>query len=203
MAKENTYEEEDVVNVLYDIFENRWSQREASRKYGVPQSILSRRLKSSESLQSRNHPYRLISKHQKNRLIVWILHQESLRYSPSHRQIKACIQELLKPTGYIKSLGKHWIPRFIKQRLEIKNKVGRRQKASRFNAFTPRAVHRYFDIREKEYGWVKPENTMNMDEGGLIQGYGQYFSEAGSKASSEAGFEASSEALTSGQGWTG
>ena len=185
------YEEEDVVNALYDIFTYGISQNQASQKYGVPQTTLSRRIKGSESLQSRIHPHRLISRYQEDRLVAWILRQESLGYSPSHGQIKACIQNLLIPTGYTKSLGKHWVPRFIKRRPEIKNKVGRRQEASRFNAFTPKAVHWYFDIREKEYGWVKPENTVNMDEGGLMQGYGQYLSEAGSEA-----------LLTSGQGWT-
>ena len=126
MAKKNAYEEEDVVNALYDIFENRRLQREASRIYGVLQSTLSRRLKGSESLQSCNHSDRLISKHQEDRLVVWILRQESLGYSPSHGQIKACVQEFLKSTGYTKSLGRHWVPRFIKRRPEIKNKVGRR-----------------------------------------------------------------------------
>jgi hypothetical protein len=35
-------------------------------------------------------------------------------------------------------------------------------------------VHWYFDIREKEYGWIKPENTVNVDEGGIMSGYGKY-----------------------------
>src|SRR3569833_2639645 len=121
MAKKNAYEEEDVVNALYDIFENRRSQREASRIYGVPQSTLSRRLKGSESLQSRNHPDRLISKHQEDRLDVWILRQESLGYSPSHGQIKACVQELLNSTGYTKSQNKQKKPKKKKRRPEINN----------------------------------------------------------------------------------
>ncbi|RKL12534.1 hypothetical protein BFJ70_g16201 [Fusarium oxysporum] len=48
-----------------------------------------------------------------------------------------------------------------------KDKIGKRQEASRFNCFTPTAVNWYFDIREREYGWIKPENTVNVDEGGL------------------------------------
>ena len=141
MTKDNAYEEEDVVNALYDIFENKRSQREASRMYGVLQSTLSRRLKGSESLQSRNHSYRLISKHQEDRLVAWILRQESLGYSLLHGQIKACIQEFLKPTGYTKSLGKHWVLRFIKRCPEIRNKIEKCQETSRFNAFMPKAIH--------------------------------------------------------------
>ncbi|KAL9572016.1 hypothetical protein ACKAV7_003848 [Fusarium commune] len=30
----------------------------------------------------------------------------------------------------------------------------------------------YFDIREREYGWIKPENTVNVDEGGIMAGFG-------------------------------
>jgi hypothetical protein len=34
-------------------------------------------------------------------------------------------------------------------------------------------VHWFFDIREKEYGWIKPENTVNIDKGGIIAGFGE------------------------------
>ncbi|KFA78093.1 hypothetical protein S40288_10308 [Stachybotrys chartarum IBT 40288] len=34
------------------------------------------------------------------------------------------------------------------------------------------AVDWYFDIREREYGWIKPENTVNIDEGGIMAGFG-------------------------------
>ncbi|KAJ3454823.1 hypothetical protein MRS44_013423 [Fusarium solani] len=33
------------------------------------------------------------------------------------------------------------------------------------------AVNWYFDIRESEYGWIKPENTVNVDEGGIMAGF--------------------------------
>jgi len=36
------------------------------------------------------------------------------------------------------------------------------------------AVNWYFDIRESEYGWIKPENTVNVDEGGIMAGFGEY-----------------------------
>ncbi|KAM5529144.1 transposase [Fusarium oxysporum f. sp. phaseoli] len=55
----------------------------------------------------------------------------------------------------------------MKRHPSIKTKIGKRQEASRLNCFTPTAVNWYFDIREREYGWIKPENTVNVDEGGL------------------------------------
>jgi squalene cyclase len=53
-------------------------------------------------------------------------------------------------------------------------KVGKRQEAVRFNSFTLMAVNWYFDIQESKYGWIKPENTVNIDEGGIMVGFGKY-----------------------------
>ncbi|KID93692.1 DDE superfamily endonuclease, CENP-B-like protein, partial [Metarhizium majus ARSEF 297] len=69
-------------------------------------------------------------------------------------------------------LGANWVARFIKRYPEIKTKRGRRQESNRFDSCTPKVVNWYFDIREKEYGWIKPENTVNMDEGGIMSGFG-------------------------------
>jgi hypothetical protein len=71
-------------------------------------------------------------------------------------------------------VGHNWVPKFIRRHPELRTKVGRRQEANRFNSFTPKAVHWYFDIREKEYGWIRPENTVNVDEGGIMAGFGKY-----------------------------
>ncbi|KAK8073176.1 hypothetical protein PG994_004075 [Apiospora phragmitis] len=30
----------------------------------------------------------------------------------------------------------------------------------------------YFDVREGQYGWIKPENTVNVDKGGIMAGFG-------------------------------
>ncbi|KAM4055476.1 Tc5 transposase DNA-binding domain-containing protein [Hirsutella rhossiliensis] len=87
-------------------------------------------------------------------------------------QIRACVTAVLKQEGRESYLGVHWVVKFIRCHPELKNKIGRRQEANRFNSFTPKAVHWYFDIREKEYGWIKPENTVNVDEGGITSGFG-------------------------------
>ena len=81
---------------------------------------------------------------------------------------------LQKQQGSKPGVGRNWVSKFIKRHTELKSKVGRRQEANRFNSFTPKAVHWFFDIREKEYGWIRPEHTTNVDEGGLMAGYGKY-----------------------------
>ncbi|RYC80211.1 hypothetical protein BFJ63_vAg16899, partial [Fusarium oxysporum f. sp. narcissi] len=113
-----------------------------------------------------------IPKSQEETLIRWVLRQESLGYAPSHSQLRACVEAILKQQGDNKPLGKHWTTRFVKRHLELSTKLGKRQEAARFDGFTPKAVNWYFDIRENEYGWIKPENTVNVDEGGIMVGFG-------------------------------
>ncbi|KAJ0126480.1 Transcription factor atf1, partial [Fusarium oxysporum f. sp. albedinis] len=125
----------------------------------------------------------------KDRLFWWILNRRrrwsqtwrqlrrlrSLGYAPSHSQVRATVAALLRQQGQEVTIGVHWISRFMKRHPAIKTKIGRRQEPSRFNSFTPMAVNWYFDIREREYGWIKPENTVNVDEGGIMAGYGEYY----------------------------
>ena len=75
---------------------------------------------------------------------------------------------LLKQQGSEVTLGLNWIKKFVNRHAELKNMRGRPKEANRFNSFTPKAVNWYFDIREKEYGWIKPENAVNIDEGGVM-----------------------------------
>jgi hypothetical protein len=48
---------------------------------------------------------------------------------------------LLSLAGDTKPLGKNWVPRFMDRHPDLKRKYGRRQEASRFNNFTPKAVN--------------------------------------------------------------
>jgi hypothetical protein len=94
-----------------------------------------------------------------------------LTLSPS--QLRACVEAILKQQGDNKPLGKPWTTRFVKRHLQLSTKLGKLQEATRFDGFTPKAVNWYFDIRESEYGWIKPENTVNVDEGGIMAGFGK------------------------------
>ncbi|OBS16728.1 hypothetical protein FPOA_12668 [Fusarium poae] len=125
----------------------------------------------NEAAQKRGAHQR-ISKSQEETLIRWVLRQESLGYALSHSQLRACVEAILKQQGDNKPLGKHWTTRFVKRHLQLSTKLGKRQEAARFDGFTPKAVNWYFDIRETEYGWIKPENIVNVDEGGIMAGFG-------------------------------
>ncbi|KAM4064060.1 hypothetical protein HRG_012580 [Hirsutella rhossiliensis] len=99
-------------------------------------------------------------------LFLDLLEEDGLRggnalgYPLSQSQIRACVVTVLKQQGCDSRLGRHWVEKFIQRHPELRSKVGRRQEANRFDSFTPKVVHWYFDVRETEYGWIKPENTV-------------------------------------------
>ncbi|KAM4067963.1 Tc5 transposase DNA-binding domain-containing protein [Hirsutella rhossiliensis] len=96
------------------------------------------------------------AKDQGANLDAWTLRQESLGYFPSQSQIRACVVAVLKKQGCDSKLGRHRVEKLIQRHPKLRSKV----------------VHWYFDIREKEYGWIKPENTVNIDEWGIMSGFG-------------------------------
>ena len=119
-------------------------------------------------------PHQRLTRNQETQLVSWILRQEALGYPPSHGQIRACVIALLQRLGDNKDLGRDWVSGFVERRSELKSEIGRRREADGFDSFTPKAVNWYFGIREKEYGWIKPENTVNVDEGGIMSGFGKF-----------------------------
>ncbi|KAJ3469827.1 hypothetical protein MRS44_003892 [Fusarium solani] len=164
------YTEDDMADAILDITDNGFSPPQAAQRRGVPRRTLIDRLNGRGAVKEQIHPRRRLSKNQEDRLAFWILRQESLGYAPSHSQIRACVMGLLRQQGEHPELGRNWVTRFINRRADLKTKMGRRQEAKRFDSFTPKAVHWYFDIREGQYGWIKPENTVNVDEGGIMTG---------------------------------
>jgi Tc5 transposase DNA-binding domain/helix-turn-helix, Psq domain len=168
------YTKDSITNAILDITNNHLTLRQAAQKWGLPRSTLSSRLRGQTALDDQIQPHQLLTRNQEAKLVSWILRQESLGYAPSHSQIRACVLALQKQQGSRPRVGRNWVPRFIERYPELRTKIGRRQEANRFNSFTPKAVHWYFDIREKEYGWIRPENTVNVDKGGIIAGFGMY-----------------------------
>ncbi|EXK77134.1 hypothetical protein FOQG_18150 [Fusarium oxysporum f. sp. raphani 54005] len=154
-----------------NVTDNGLSQNQAAQKNGMPPTALSDRLRGVPSRAEVTQPAQLLSKVEESRLAAWILRQEALGYAPSHSQVRATVTALLRQQGRERPMGVHWLARFIKRHPSIKTKMGKRQEASRFNCFTPTAVNWYFAIRESEYGWIKPENTVNVDEGGIMAGF--------------------------------
>ena len=92
-------------------------------------------------------------------------------YAPGHGVVRSIVEAILKQKGDTKPLGKNWIKGFRTRNTDIRTKMGRRMEASRFDAFTPKAVNWFFDILET-FDWIDPENVLNVDKGGIMAGFG-------------------------------
>ena len=165
------YSEDDVAEAIFDVIDRGLSVRKAAVYRGIPRATLYNRIKGTETKKDQFQPFQRLSQTQEDRISQWILRQEALGFAPSHRQLRLVIDSLLHRQGEIEPVGKNWIKRFISRRPELKTKIGRVQEAVRFDAFTSKAVNWYFDIRE-QFDWIKPENTVNVDEGGIMAGFG-------------------------------
>ncbi|KAL2886810.1 hypothetical protein HOO65_060640 [Ceratocystis lukuohia] len=168
------YTEDDMAEAILDVTDNGFSPSQASQRRGVPRTTLIDRLNGQAAVKKQIQPSQRLSKNQEDKLAFWIPRQQSLGYAPSHNQIRACVMGLLRQQGDQLELGRNWVARLIHRRSDLKTKIARRQKANRFDSSTPKAVHWYFDIREGLYGWIRPENTINVDEGGIMISYGKY-----------------------------
>lgn len=162
-----------MAEAILDVTDNGMSIKQSAGKHGIPTMTLYNRMQGTGAQGDQEQPSKRLSKEEEDRLVTWILRQESIGYAPTHPQVKACVSALLKMRGYEQPLGNKWLTRFIARHPEVKTKIGRRQEASRFNGFTPKAVNWYFNIRENEFGWIKPENTVNVDKGGIMAGFGR------------------------------
>ncbi|KAM4067892.1 helix-turn-helix, psq domain-containing protein [Hirsutella rhossiliensis] len=94
-----------MANAIIDVTKNGLSQYRAAQKYDIPQQSISDRLKGQVALADQIQPRQLLSKSQEARLVSWILRQESLGYAPSHSQIRACVEALMKQLNNDRTVG--------------------------------------------------------------------------------------------------
>jgi hypothetical protein len=167
------YSENDIADAILAITEDGLSQKQAAEKHGIPRSTLQSRMNGQGAVTDQIQPGKRLTSNKKIRIRDWALRQESLGYGLSHSQIRAGVEALLKQRGDNTPLGVNWVSRLAKKYPELKAKKERIQESVRFNAFTPKAVNWYFDILE-DYSWIKPDNIVNVDKGGIMSGYDEF-----------------------------
>lgn len=165
-----SYTQDDLENAYLDVTDNHLSLRQAASKHGVPRATLWNRLNGIRSLNDRLQEQRL-SPAEEQSLAGWIVRQDKLGYAPSHSVVRSIAEAILKKRGDSQGLGKNWVKGFKSRNPSIRTKMGRRMEASRFDAFTPKAVNWFFNILE-DFDWVRPENVVNVDKAGIMAGFG-------------------------------
>ena len=168
-----SYTDKDIANAYLDVTDNKLSIRQAAQKNGIPYTTLNDRLKGIPSKEETIQTQRRLTEPQEKRLVEWIIKQESLGYAPTYSAVCSIAAALCKEVGDLDPIGKNWITGFKARNPAIRSKVGKRMEAAQFNGFTPKAVNWYFDIREKEYGWINPRLTFNVDKAGIMAGVGK------------------------------
>lgn len=125
-----TYTEDTVQAALHHIEATGESQCQTAFKFGVPQDLLSRRLKTNTSTAQAHDAQRKLPADQESRVITWILRQEELSYAPTHSQVRAVVKSILLRSGLPEAqavVRNNWVDRFLaRHKQEIHTKRGRR-----------------------------------------------------------------------------
>ncbi len=136
-----SYTEDSMADAYLNVADNGMSVRKAAEKHGIPHTSLSARLRGRTAKAEAIQPAQLLSVAQEQRLVTWMLRQESLGLAPSISNVKEAVNALLDKAGDARLVGRNWIDGFKRRNPAIHTKIGRRQEASRFNGFTPKAVN--------------------------------------------------------------
>ena len=166
------YTEDDIKQALDDI-ENGKSTRQAAIDWGVPPSTLLDRKNETENHSKAAESQQKLSRAQEDHLAAWVLTQEALGVPLTHAQIKEFAQRLLVLKGDDKPLGKRWIQAFLKRNPIIKTKRFKSIDSQRVNGATGLIIKLWFQwLSLPQILVIKPKNRYNMDEAGIMEGFG-------------------------------
>jgi 4-hydroxybenzoate polyprenyltransferase len=108
-----------------------------------------------------------------DRFTEWVLNQETLGRSVTHAQIKVFGERLCALQGDPVPLGKRWIHRFIARNPILRTKKQVSVDSVRVNGATSDIIKLWFQkLAVPVIKAIAPENRWNMDEAGIMEGYG-------------------------------
>jgi hypothetical protein len=110
---------------------------------------------------------------QEEHLTRWILTQGGLGYAPTHAQIKHFAARILAIGGDTQPLGQHWIQHFLARNPAVRTIQGKRIEALRLNGASTENIQLLFrQLNDPTIHNIEPHNRWNMDETGIMEGYG-------------------------------
>ena len=167
-----TYTEQDLLTALNDV-KNGKSVKRAYKDWGVPRSILRDHNQGRESHTIAAESQQRLSDIQEEHLTTWILAQEALGVPLTHGQIRQFVCRLLIIKGDHKNLGKRWMDGFLRRNPILRTKRARTIDSVRVNGATTSVIKGWFPrLATPTIAAIKPENRYNMDESGIMEGYG-------------------------------
>ncbi|KAL2139688.1 hypothetical protein VTI28DRAFT_4858 [Corynascus sepedonium] len=115
-----------IQSAISDVQNGLCSQKDAAKKYSIPQSTLNRRLHGAHPRQlAKVHEQRLGPVQEKH-VVDWCLKGETSGRAPSRVQVIAFAQTILAEGGDHKPLGARWIDRFLRRNNAVKTKKSAR-----------------------------------------------------------------------------
>jgi len=167
------YTEDDVREAL-EAVANGQSIRKASLTWGVPRMTLQDRLYGKESRSQAFINLQKLPPIQESRLVDWILFQGIAGHPLTYAQIRDLIQRILAIAGETTILGKKWMYGFLKRYPELRTiRSTIIRDSGRINGATTQVIRPWFNrFYIPDIQAIKPENRWNMDEAGLMEGYG-------------------------------
>jgi hypothetical protein len=166
------YTEQDLLEALNDITNGK-SLRLASREWGIPLTTLHNRIQGRESHTFASESQQRLSKIQEEHLTTWVLAQEALGVPLTHGQIREFASRLLVIKGDHKQLGKRWMEGFLRRNPILRTKRAKNIDSVRVNGATTAIIKSWFQrLNIPAIAAIKPENRWNMDESGIMEGYG-------------------------------
>ena len=166
------YTEDDIAQAIKDTTNGK-SLRLAAREQGVPYPILRGRIEGGENHSNTVESQQRLSRVQEDHLANWVLTQEALGVPLTYTQIKEFAQRLLILKGDYKSLGKRWIQAFLQRNPTLKTKRFRNIDSRRVNSATIPIIKSWFQLLAiPQIQAIKPEYRYNIDESGIMEGFG-------------------------------
>lgn len=142
MPPKGTWTEENLMDAWYEVHDEGFSLSSAARRHGVPKATLSKRMKGQTLPRDHStHPGKRLTTAEEQRLVTWILRQDSIGQAPSSYSVRCLAGAILKARGDVLPLGVHWMEGFKRRNPSIRSLKARKQEASRFSGFTPKAVN--------------------------------------------------------------
>ncbi len=149
------------------------SLRTAAKDWGIPLSTLYGRSKGRVSNREAQQHTQRLSIDQESRIVKWALVQGELGLAPTHAQIKDFVRRILAAGGDREPLGKRWMEGFKARNPAIKTLKGKRMEVARLKGVTAEAIKAHFDnLNLPEVRKIPPEHRYNMDETGIMEGFG-------------------------------
>ncbi|RMD42234.1 hypothetical protein DV735_g2882, partial [Chaetothyriales sp. CBS 134920] len=108
---------------LQDIRTGRFSStRKAAAFYSLPRSTLQDRINGRPSRQVARATQQTLSPRQEETLAKWCLDLDAMAHPPNHAQIRELASLLLRISGGPDTLGKNWVPHFLRRHPHVKTR---------------------------------------------------------------------------------